>query len=198
MRAKLLIAAMCAMNIVLGFIVGVAADRACLASQDTATVTTASTPAPEASPSPVVAESPAPSTAPVRSRSHRRRGRRGGHMLRHMTQRLNLDKAQAEQVGEILKGMRKRFHLAFKAVRPKLNALHEESNAAIRALLTPEQQVHFDALKTEHEQRRKDMKRRGWGRDRGRSRGRRGPPWARRGKRGSISPVPTAAKTSDR
>ena len=189
MRARALIAALCGANIVIGFLLGVAADRSLFAaapaapsaltddaqhdSQDDAE-DTSSDDAPEVSGTAPVATSARPQadTAPVDSRV-RRRGRRGGRdrgarMVSHLTKELALSPDQVKAVQTSLLETRKRMHAVFKPLKEKMRALHQQSEEEIRAILTPAQLERFEALKKEHR--------------------RHGPPWARGGnKRGGRS-----------
>ena len=185
MRARALIAALCGANIVIGFLLGVAADRSLFAAAPAAQSSsddaqddaedTSSDDAPEVSGTAPVATSALPpraDTAPVDSRA-RRRGRRGGRdrsarMVSHLTTELALTPEQVKAVQTSLLETRKRMHAVFQPLREKMRALHQQSEEEIRAILTPAQLERFEALKREHR--------------------RHGPPWARGGdKRGGRS-----------
>jgi Spy/CpxP family protein refolding chaperone len=89
-------------------------------------------------------------------RGHRDGERRGpgghGRELERLTQRLDLDAAQAEQVKAILDARRPLFAQAMKEVEPKLRSLRDETDAKIRAVLRPDQAARLDELRREWEQ----------------------------------------------
>ena len=183
MRARALIAALCGANIVIGFLLGVAADRSLLAPAPHSPGST-SEPVDDAEPSeeadesqekdegeaaPVVtsARPQLASGAPVDSRARRRRGGRrdrGARMVSHLAKELTLTPVQVKAVETSLLQTRKRMHAVFQPLKEKMRALHQQSEEEIRAILTPTQLERFEALKREHR--------------------RNGPPWARgKGKR---------------
>lgn len=93
----------------------------------------------------------------VRSGSHRQR------IIDRLTQQIDLTPAQAKQVEEILEDGHKRWSAVFRQsqeqARPQYDAVHAETRARIRAILTPAQQTKFDAflkrLDAEHRAREK-------------------------------------------
>lgn len=84
-----------------------------------------------------------------------REGKEGGpgDRMRQLAQHLELTPAQVEQMRpimranmEAMRALREDAALEGKARREKGQALRDENRAAIRAILTPEQQAKFDAL----------------------------------------------------
>ncbi|MGE0707134.1 MAG: hypothetical protein AB7N76_34715 [Planctomycetota bacterium] len=158
MRPRLMIAALCGVNVLLGFGLGIAADRKWLAPAQPAHVAELPAESPEphttaGSPGGPESPEPAASTAPVTTeRKHRRRpsgGGRGPWMGRLFTERLGIDAAQQKAIGDVLADTHKRFKALMDPVRPQMEKVHQESEAAILAILTPEQRVLFEALKKE-------------------------------------------------
>ena len=64
-----------------------------------------------------------------------------------LTQQLGLSDEQKTKVEAI-----------FEAQREKAKALHEETDASIKAVLTPEQQTKFDSLKEQRKQMRQERR----------------------------------------
>jgi hypothetical protein len=79
---------------------------------------------------------------------HRRPPRGPDDLLERYRARLGLDKAQARAVGDVL---RARFAEA--------DAVREQANTEIKALLRPEQHGRFDEIVREQEQRRAERRR---------------------------------------
>ncbi len=86
-------------------------------------------------------------------------GRGGGRareekMFEGMKRDLNLSEQQATEIRAILDETRNGFRSLRAEVRPRYDALRQNSRARIRALLTPEQQQRFDAKTAEMDARR--------------------------------------------
>lgn len=86
--------------------------------------------------------------------TERRWGGRGGRPdpARELEKKLDLDAEQAKKVREIFAACRPQFEACMREVQPKLDALRQESNNQIRALLRPDQQARFDELRKEWQQ----------------------------------------------
>jgi Spy/CpxP family protein refolding chaperone len=88
------------------------------------------------------------------------RGGRGGgrdreeRMFEGMKRDLNLTEQQATEIRAVLEETRNGFRSLRSEVRPRYDALRQNSRARIRALLTPEQQQRFDAKTAEMDARR--------------------------------------------
>src|SRR4051812_37741771 len=74
-----------------------------------------------------------------------------GNPLEHLSKDLNLTDEQKTKVQPIIDQM-KAIH---EEAMQKMHALMESAGAQIRPLLTPEQQVKFDAMKKAHEDMKK-------------------------------------------
>jgi Spy/CpxP family protein refolding chaperone len=92
--------------------------------------------------------------------AHGQHGGRGGgrdreeKMFEGMKHDLNLSEQQATEIRAILDETRNGFRSLRTEVRPRYDALRQNSRARIRALLTPEQQQRFDAKTAEIDARR--------------------------------------------
>ena len=90
---------------------------------------------------------------------HGGRGGGGGRdreekMFEGMKRDLNLSEQQATEIRAILDETRNGFRSLRAEVRPRYDALRQNSRTRIRALLTPEQQQRFDARTAELDARR--------------------------------------------
>lgn len=68
-----------------------------------------------------------------------------------MKRDLNLDERQATEVRAIIEQTRNEYRTLRAEVRPRYDAIRQNSRARIRALLTPEQQQRFDAKVAERD-----------------------------------------------
>ena len=85
---------------------------------------------------------------------HNQRGQRGqDHMFERMKSDLGLSEQQATEIRAILDETRNGFRTLRAEVRPRYDALRQNSRTRIRALLTPEQQKKFDAKAAERDAR---------------------------------------------
>ncbi len=75
----------------------------------------------------------------------------------HLTKDLNLTDDQKTKVQPIIDQTKPQMDAIHKEAMEKMHALLESAGAQIRPLLTPEQQVKFDAMKKAHEDMRKAM-----------------------------------------
>jgi Spy/CpxP family protein refolding chaperone len=75
----------------------------------------------------------------------------------HLTKDLNLTDDQKTKVQPIIDQTKPQMAAIHKEAMEKMHALLESAGAQIRPLLTPEQQVKFDAMKKAHEDMRKAM-----------------------------------------
>jgi periplasmic protein CpxP/Spy len=77
--------------------------------------------------------------------------------LEHLSKDLNLTDDQKAKVQPIIDQTKPQLAAIHKEAMEKMNALLESTGAQIRPLLTPEQQVKYDAMKKAHEDMRKAM-----------------------------------------
>jgi periplasmic protein CpxP/Spy len=80
-----------------------------------------------------------------------------GNPLEHLSKDLNLTEDQKARVQPIIDETKPQIIAIHKEAMAKTHALLETATAQIRPLLTPEQQVKFDAMKKAHEDMRKAM-----------------------------------------
>jgi Spy/CpxP family protein refolding chaperone len=76
-------------------------------------------------------------------------GRGWGRGPGRVFDKLGLDAEQDRKIRAIFEARRGRFEQVMSEVRPKMQALREETDREIRAVLTPEQAVKLDALRAE-------------------------------------------------
>ena len=77
--------------------------------------------------------------------------------LDHLSKDLNLTDDQKAKVQPIIDQTKPQMAAIHKEAMEKMHALMESAGAQIRPLLTPEQQVKYDAMKKAHEDMRKAM-----------------------------------------
>ena len=77
--------------------------------------------------------------------------------LDHLSKDLNLTDDQKAKVQPIIDQTKPQFIAIHKEAMEKMQALMESTGAQIRPLLTPEQQVKYDAMKKAHEDMHKAM-----------------------------------------
>jgi Spy/CpxP family protein refolding chaperone len=80
-----------------------------------------------------------------------------GNPFDHFTKDLNLTDDQKTKVQPIIDQTKPQMAAIHKEAMEKMHALLESAGAQIRPLLTPEQQVKFDAMKKAHDDMRKAM-----------------------------------------
>ena len=80
-----------------------------------------------------------------------------GNPFDHLTKDLNLTDDQKTKVEPIIDQTKPQMAAIHKEAMEKMHALLESAGAQIRPLLTPEQQVKFDAMKKAHDDMRKAM-----------------------------------------
>ena len=80
-----------------------------------------------------------------------------GNPFDHLTKDLNLTDDQKTKVQPIIDQTKPQMAAIHKEAMEKMHALLESAGAQIRPLLTPEQQVKFDAMKKAHDDMRKAM-----------------------------------------
>jgi Spy/CpxP family protein refolding chaperone len=93
-----------------------------------------------------------PFDSPPHPRGERRHGPGGpgwGRGPGRLFDKLGLDAEQDKKIHAIFESRRGRFEQVMGEVRPKMQALREDTDREIRAVLTPEQAVKLDALKAE-------------------------------------------------
>ena len=97
---------------------------------------------------------------------HHKRGKHKRNRLQHMEKELNLTPEQSTQIKAIHKARKAQAHQLIEAAggdreaaKPELKKLRQESMQEVRAILTPEQQTKFDALKEKRKDGRKGKRR---------------------------------------
>jgi Spy/CpxP family protein refolding chaperone len=78
-----------------------------------------------------------------------------GNPLENLGKDLNLTDDQKTKVQPIIDQMKPQMKAIHEEAMQKMHALMESAGAQIRPLLTPEQQVRFDAMKKAHEDMKK-------------------------------------------
>jgi Spy/CpxP family protein refolding chaperone len=78
-----------------------------------------------------------------------------GNPLEHLSKDLNLTDDQKTKVQPIIDQAKPQMKAIHEEAMQKMHALMESTGAQIRPLLTPEQQVKFDAIKKAHEDMKK-------------------------------------------
>ena len=78
-----------------------------------------------------------------------------GNPLEHLSKDLNLTDDQKTKVQPIVDQVKPQMKAIHEEAMKKMHALMENAGAQIRPLLTPEQQVKFDAMKKAHEDMQK-------------------------------------------
>ena len=80
-----------------------------------------------------------------------------GNPFDHLTKDLNLTDDQKSKVQPIIDQTKPQMAAIHREAMEKMHVLLESAGAQIRPLLTPEQQVKFDAMKKAHDDMRKAM-----------------------------------------
>ena len=78
-----------------------------------------------------------------------------GNPLEHLSKDLNLTDDQKTKVQPIIDQVKPQMKAIHEEAMQKMQALMESAGNQIRPLLTPEQQVRFDAMKKAHEDMKK-------------------------------------------
>ena len=78
-----------------------------------------------------------------------------GNPLEHLSKDLNLTDDQKTKVQPIIDQVKPQIKAIHEEAMKKMQALFESAGNQIRPLLTPEQQVKFDAMKKAHEDMKK-------------------------------------------
>ncbi|MDQ6764976.1 MAG: hypothetical protein M3Z22_02595 [Verrucomicrobiota bacterium] len=81
-----------------------------------------------------------------------------GNPLEHLTKELDLTPDQQAKVGPIVDQAKPQIQAIHREAMEKTRTIMENAAAQIRPLLTPQQQVKFDAIKKAHEDMRNAMK----------------------------------------
>ena len=76
------------------------------------------------------------------------------HMLKKFNRELHLTEEQKQKISAIFDAKHPRMMALHEEGRPKFEAIRNETQAEIRAVLTPEQQVKFEELTAKMESRR--------------------------------------------
>ncbi len=91
-----------------------------------------------------------------RIRAHSWRGEKHyERMLDRFTSKLDLTPEQRSRVGAILQGKRERVEALRSEVRPRFEELRRATDDEIANLLSPEQRVKFETMRTRREERRR-------------------------------------------
>lgn len=96
----------------------------------------------------------------LKASSRERQEARGGsrrnkeEVFETMKRDLNLNEKQATEIRSILDQTRNDYRALRAEVRPRYDSVRQNARARIRALLTPEQQVRFDAKVAERDAKR--------------------------------------------
>jgi Spy/CpxP family protein refolding chaperone len=77
------------------------------------------------------------------------RDRHGDHALDMLDRRLDLSDAQRSQIDAILDDRHQQFGRVYETVKPKLDSIRLNAREQIRAVLSAEQRVQFEAILTE-------------------------------------------------
>ena len=72
-------------------------------------------------------------------------------MLETMHHDLNLNDQQSQQIHAILDDTRNQYRALRTDVRPRYDTIRQQARGRIRALLSPDQQQHFDAMIAERD-----------------------------------------------
>lgn len=91
-----------------------------------------------------------------RSGEQRRDRGRDHDMFRpggELTERLGLSEAQRVEIERIITENREKADSIFDEMRPRLRARYDSTTAAIRGVMTPEQQAEFDRYRAERRER---------------------------------------------
>jgi Spy/CpxP family protein refolding chaperone len=75
-------------------------------------------------------------------------------LMKKFSRELNLSDEQARQVDQIFRASREKMKALHDDAFPKFEALRKETQTAIRALLTPDQQAKFDAMHEKWEKKK--------------------------------------------
>jgi Spy/CpxP family protein refolding chaperone len=79
------------------------------------------------------------------------------NFVSHLKRDLNLSDTQVQQVRQIIDGSTKKFEIAQQQAGSELNAIRQETRAAIRQILTPQQSQKFDELVHRWDERRRRL-----------------------------------------
>lgn len=85
---------------------------------------------------------------------HPHDGDRKEHRMKHFVSELDLNPQQEEELKGILEKQRSRIRELRQEMRPRFQEIRQEARVQIRARLTPEQKVKFDALEKKRDERR--------------------------------------------
>lgn len=89
---------------------------------------------------------------------HWKKGEMKQHMLERFSRELQLNEKQKVQVSAIFENKHVQMEALREEMKPKFEALRTATQNEIRPLLTPDQQIRFDALNEEMEKRWKKRK----------------------------------------
>ncbi len=81
-------------------------------------------------------------------------GMHGGMLLEHLTKNLDLTPQQQQQVAPIIEQARPQMQAIHKEAMEKAKTVMENAASQVRAVLTPQQQAKFDAMRKAHEDMR--------------------------------------------
>lgn len=78
-------------------------------------------------------------------------------VISHLKSELNLSDSQVQQLSQIMDDAGQRHRQLQQQINPQFQALHEDTNGKIRAILNPEQLTRFNTLVREAEERRRRL-----------------------------------------
>ncbi len=90
-------------------------------------------------------------SAPRNPEEYRRR------YLAEMKSRLKLGDPEMTKITAILDETRSRFKQTRDSIEPELQRIREEQQAKVRALLSPDQQIEYDKMRKEREERQRQQ-----------------------------------------
>ena len=74
-------------------------------------------------------------------------------IIRHLDHELNLTPAQHDAVVRIVHAHRQRIDVIFSQLHPQIRQEFDQANAEIEKILTPEQRVKFERMRSRHSRR---------------------------------------------
>lgn len=78
-------------------------------------------------------------------------------VISHLKSELTLSDSQVQQLGQIMDEAGQKHRQLQQQINPQFQALHEETNGKIRAILTPGQLTKFNELVHQAEERRRRL-----------------------------------------
>ena len=113
-------------------------------------------------------QGPPPPPDQMAPQQGRQQAPNGDRIMQAMTKRLNLTEDQQNQIRPIMQdemtqimGLRNDSSLAPRDRMQKMRAIRDDSNAKVRAVLTPDQRPQFDAMQQEQQDRMRQRRQQG-------------------------------------